>query len=174
VKLQARLAKETFEISIELLPELDGCQQLEVTLRNGELEQRYYVVLLGRQNDRWTLRLDNAIEDFVISRAEGRSWVDWKNQLFPIEISDYRRRSVRQTGSQAPEGELAFKAQMPGKIVRMLKSAGDRVEAGEGVVVVEAMKMQNEIAAPRKGEIVSCDLEEGASVSAGDILFTIG
>jgi acetyl/propionyl-CoA carboxylase alpha subunit len=171
VKFQARFAEEAFEVSVKRLPELNGCQQLEIMIRNGKEERSYQVELLGRQKGRWTLRLDHAIWDFVISRAEGRSLVDWRNQLFPIEISDYQRQGLRRGGTQGIDGEVVLKAQMPGKIIRVLRKAGERVEEGEGVVVVEAMKMQNEITAPRQGEILSCDLEEGSSVSAGDVLF---
>jgi biotin carboxyl carrier protein len=62
---------------------------------------------------------------------------------------------------------------MPGKIVRVLAAVGDMVEAGQGVVVVEAMKMQNEMKAPRAGRVVTLSAREGASVSAGEVLATI-
>ena len=59
---------------------------------------------------------------------------------------------------------------MPGKIVRVLARPGDEVEAGAGVVVVEAMKMQNEIKSPKKGTIQKILVAEGAAVNAGDVL----
>ena len=59
---------------------------------------------------------------------------------------------------------------MPGKIVRVLVSQGDAVEAGAGVLVVEAMKMQNEIKSPKKGTIQKILVGEGAAVNAGDVL----
>ena len=62
---------------------------------------------------------------------------------------------------------------MPGKIVRVLVEAGAQVEAGAGVVVVEAMKMQNEMKAPKAGTVVSIDVQEGATVNAGDVLAVI-
>jgi biotin carboxyl carrier protein len=62
---------------------------------------------------------------------------------------------------------------MPGKIVRVLVQAGAQVEAGAGVVVVEAMKMQNEMKAPKAGVVVSVKAEEGATVNAGDVLAVI-
>jgi len=58
---------------------------------------------------------------------------------------------------------------MPGKVVRLLVNEKDQVEAGQGVVVVEAMKMQNEIKSPKKG-IVQKVAAEGSSVNAGDVL----
>jgi biotin carboxyl carrier protein len=59
---------------------------------------------------------------------------------------------------------------MPGKIVRVLVQAGDEVAAGQGVVVVEAMKMQNEIRSPKAGRVIAVRAVEGATVAAGEAL----
>jgi biotin carboxyl carrier protein len=59
---------------------------------------------------------------------------------------------------------------MPGKVVRILLHQGDEVEAGTGVLVVEAMKMQNEVKSPKKGTIQKILVSEGAAVNAGDVL----
>jgi biotin carboxyl carrier protein len=59
---------------------------------------------------------------------------------------------------------------MPGKVVRFLVGENSPVEAGQGVVVVEAMKMQNEIKSPKKGTVVKLAVAEGAAVNAGDVL----
>jgi biotin carboxyl carrier protein len=62
---------------------------------------------------------------------------------------------------------------MPGKVVRVLVSPGDTVEAGQGLLVVEAMKMQNEMKASRAGKVRSIAAKEGATVVAGEVLATI-
>ena len=62
---------------------------------------------------------------------------------------------------------------MPGKVVRILVAEGDIVEAGQGLAVVEAMKMQNEMKAPRAGVVKSIKAREGATVSAGEALMVI-
>jgi biotin carboxyl carrier protein len=59
---------------------------------------------------------------------------------------------------------------MPGKVVRLLVREGNEVEAGAGVAVVEAMKMQNEVKSPKKGTIQKISVSEGAAVNAGDVL----
>jgi biotin carboxyl carrier protein len=59
---------------------------------------------------------------------------------------------------------------MPGKIVRILAPAGTAVEAGQGVLVIEAMKMQNEMKSPKKGTIKRLTVKEGAPVEAGQVL----
>jgi biotin carboxyl carrier protein len=62
---------------------------------------------------------------------------------------------------------------MPGKVVRVLVAPGDQVEAGQGLVVVEAMKMQNEMKAAHAGRVATVPAKEGATVAAGEILATI-
>jgi biotin carboxyl carrier protein len=59
---------------------------------------------------------------------------------------------------------------MPGKIIRVLVQAGDKVEAGQGLLVVEAMKMQNEIRSPKSGTVERLLVKEGQPVNAGEIL----
>jgi biotin carboxyl carrier protein len=62
---------------------------------------------------------------------------------------------------------------MPGKVVRVLVKPGETVAAGQGLLVVEAMKMQNEMRAPKAGRVVAVPAGEGATVAAGAVLATI-
>jgi len=73
-------------------------------------------------------------------------------------------------GADHGKGERRLVAPMPGKVVRFLVGENSPVEAGQGVVVVEAMKMQNEIKSPKKGTVVKLSVAEGAAVYAGDVL----
>jgi biotin carboxyl carrier protein len=89
-----------------------------------------------------------------------------------IEVED--PRAPRSAGKQAGlEGKQALTAPMPGKVVRVLVTIGDPVERGQGLVVIEAMKMQNEMKSPKQGYVVSLSAIEGATVSAGDVLATV-
>ncbi len=83
------------------------------------------------------------------------------------------RRWNRGRGGSHSEGRQNVAAAMPGKVVRVLVSEGDLVEAGQGLVVVEAMKMQNEMKAPRSGRVVALSIAPGATVRAGQILAVI-
>lgn len=74
-------------------------------------------------------------------------------------------------GADAARAQIV--APMPGKIVRVLVEAGQQVEAGQGVVVVEAMKMQNEMKSPKDGTVAELRAEPGATVNAGDVLAII-
>jgi biotin carboxyl carrier protein len=92
---------------------------------------------------------------------------------FEIEVRDPRRFARKGAGGAA-DGVQTVAAPMPGKVVRVLAAAGDEVAAGQGLVVVEAMKMQNEMKAPRAGKVLSLNAAEGATVAAGEVLATIG
>ena len=68
---------------------------------------------------------------------------------------------------------MKIKAPMPGKVVRVLAGVGTQVESGQSVIVIEAMKMQNELKAPRDGSVTSIEVKEHDSVTAGAKLLTI-
>jgi biotin carboxyl carrier protein len=91
---------------------------------------------------------------------------------FSVEVRDPRdasRLSRAATGS----GRQNISTPMPGKVVRMLVNEGDAVDAGQGLVVVEAMKMQNEIRASRAGHVVEARVHDGETVGAGDTLVVL-
>jgi biotin carboxyl carrier protein len=90
---------------------------------------------------------------------------------FAVEVEDPRER--RRGAGLGLEGRADVTAPMPGRVVRVLAREGEQVEAGQGLVVVEAMKMQNEMQAPRSGRLVRLSVTEGQAVSAGQVLATI-
>jgi biotin carboxyl carrier protein len=92
---------------------------------------------------------------------------------FEIEVRDPRRFGRRGAGAGS-EGVATVVAPMPGKVVRVLVAAGDSVVPGQGLLVVEAMKMQNEMKAARAGSVLSIHAREGDTVAAGEVLATIG
>ncbi|MCI0350085.1 MAG: biotin/lipoyl-binding protein [Acidobacteriales bacterium] len=96
-----------------------------------------------------------------------------QGQRFPVEVRDLRSLRGRRRAGQAGEGPKKVVAPMPGKIVRVLVAERSEVEAGQGIVVVEAMKMQNELKAPKKGVVTKLLVSEGAAVNAGDALAVI-
>lgn len=87
--------------------------------------------------------------------------------------------SITDPGRQAREalavvaGPEAIVAMMPGKIVRVLVAQGERVEAGQGILVIEAMKMENEIAAPKAGTVKAVEVQPGQAVEGGALLAVI-
>ena len=105
-------------------------------------------------------------------RVDAAGQVTVGNRRFDFNIDDPRqwKRSSDAAGGQ---GRAAILAPMPGKVVRILVAVGDRVEAGQGIVVVEAMKMQNEMKAPRAGRVAAIQAKENDSVVAGAVLAMI-
>jgi biotin carboxyl carrier protein len=91
---------------------------------------------------------------------------------FLIEVDDPRQWKRSSRAGDA-HGHASIAAAMPGKIVRVLVAVGDEVLAGQGIVVVEAMKMQNELKAPRDGRVTAIEVSENDSVNAGTVLATI-
>lgn len=116
-----------------------------------------------------SLRIDNRAYEVKCERVGDQTHLWVGSVRFAAEVRDPRslRGRVRAVDDQGPR---KLTAPMPGKIVRVLVSPGDEVEAGAGVLVVEAMKMQNEIKSPKKGTVQKILVGEGAPVNAGDVL----
>jgi biotin carboxyl carrier protein len=93
-------------------------------------------------------------------------------RVVSAEVFDPRSLRARGKSSDA-RGPQNIAAAMPGKVIRVLVSAGDVVEAGQGLVVVEAMKMQNEMKSPKAGRVVAIKTEPHAAVAAGDVLVVV-
>ena len=83
------------------------------------------------------------------------------------------RRSAHAEGALHGHGQVTIVAPMPGRVVRVLAAAGDDVEARQPVIVIEAMKMENELRAPRAGRITEIGVAPGTSVEAGRVLAVI-
>jgi len=145
---------------------------------------------LNHVEDRWTCRLDGRdIEvDAVLARPDVLSlrignlayevkcervagdlhlWVG--SARYSVQVRDPRSLRGR-SHSADDQGPRKLTAPMPGKVVRVLVGPGVQVDAGAGVLVVEAMKMQNEIKSPKKGTIQKILVREGSAVNAGDVL----
>jgi len=106
-----------------------------------------------------------------VEPAEDGAWVTVRGRRFRVTISDPRRWNPKNAG-RAVHGRESILAPMPGKIVRLLVAPGDSVEAGQGIIVIEAMKMQNELKARRGGRVVALPVREGETVAAGAVLAT--
>jgi len=93
-------------------------------------------------------------------------------RVLHVEVFDPRGRRARGAVGAA-EGRQTVAAPMPGRVIRVLVEAGQAVEAGQGLIVVEAMKMQNEMKSPKAGRVIEVKASDGATVAAGDILIVI-
>ena len=100
--------------------------------------------------------------------ADLHLWVG--SARFEVELRDPRSLRGRRGAGIGDQGARKLLAPMPGKVVRVLAAEKSAVEAGQGVIVVEAMKMQNEIKSPKRGTVQKVLAAEGTAVNAGDVL----
>jgi biotin carboxyl carrier protein len=96
--------------------------------------------------------------------------IDVDGQEYAVVIRDPRMWERERGGASESAGRQQIVAPMPGKIIRVLLKPGDAIEAGRGIVVVEAMKMQNEVRSPKTGTLERILVTEGQAVNAGDVL----
>jgi acetyl/propionyl-CoA carboxylase alpha subunit len=146
---------------------------------------------LEKAESGWNCRLDGepVSADALIPRRDvlsllidGRSYEIKREQTagdlhlwvgdirFAVELRDPRSLRSRQKTGEDEKGPRKIMAPMPGRVVRVLVAENSEVEAGQGIVVVEAMKMQNEIKSPRKGIVKKILAAPGIAVNPGDVL----
>jgi biotin carboxyl carrier protein len=167
MKLRAQLSGADHEVLLTtagdaVAAEVDG-RHYKVEVR--ELSQGEYLLLDGTNVYKCRVeQRDPAAGDFAIAL---------RGHNHEVMLIDPKRLRSGQSAAAHHTGAAEIISPMPGKIVRILVAAGANVEAGAGVIVVEAMKMQNEMKAPKAGVIVSINVKEGATVNAGDVLAVI-
>lgn len=121
----------------------------------------------------YSILIDGQSFELHVEEAGGNLLVRSAGRRFAVEIVDSRSWRRRHGGGTLIEGRQQVVAPMPGKIVRVLISQGQQVEAGQGLLVVEAMKMQNELHSPKSGTIEQLLIQEGQAVNAGQILAVV-
>ena len=104
--------------------------------------------------------------------ARGELLVELDGRTVPVVVDGRRRRAGADGGAHG-EGEQAVVAPMPGRVLRVLVAPGDEVALRQGVVVVEAMKMENELGAPKPGRVKDVSVTPGTLVDAGRVLLVI-
>jgi biotin carboxyl carrier protein len=92
---------------------------------------------------------------------------------YAVDVQDPRSLRTRRAAGGGEAGPQKITAPMPGKIVRVMVAEKDEVKAGQGVIVMEAMKMQNEMKSPKDGRVQKLLTSEGSTVNAGDTLAVI-
>ncbi len=120
----------------------------------------------------YSVLLDGRSYDAFVEDTPTGMVVTIEGYRFEIEARDPRRWSRKTSGAGADTVQSIL-SPMPGKVVRVLVAAGDPVVPGQGIVVVEAMKMQNELKSNRTGLVLTVPAKEGATVTAGELLATL-
>ena len=121
-------------------------------------------VLLQSDEENVAIRIARKADGFQVATRDH----NLKCEVYP----EARFLLARMHGQLGGEGVV--QAQMPGSVVRVLVSAGDEVEAGQGLLILEAMKMENEVLAPRSGRVQKLVVKEGDTVESGSVMMEIG
>jgi biotin carboxyl carrier protein len=167
MKLFAELNKEKHEINLK---------------KNGEnfsaeIDDRVYELEAHEvEPNVYLLKNENKIYQIFVAPNEKQNEpfsVNLGNNDFEIKITDPKRMRSASSANANADGAAEIKTAMPGKVVRILVEQGAEIKSGDGVLIVEAMKMQNEMKAPKDGMVKEIRVEEGATVNAGDVLAVI-
>jgi len=164
MKLKAKIHNNEHHLELKLT---EGHAKAQVDERGYELtvhQPEPGVLLLQRANRVYECRVES------LAHAKGVFNVTLRGRTYTISIADPKRLRGGENSHQHDKGSAEITAPMPGKVVRVLVEAGAEVEAGAGILVVEAMKMQNEMKTPRAGVVVSINARTGDTVNAGDVL----
>lgn len=127
----------------------------------------YHIIYEDQSTDIRFFKKDSQIQAFV------------RGECLTFTLEDVatlaRKKSMESKGEVTSplQGRVELKSQMPGKIVKVEVKVGDKVVSGQGIVIMEAMKMENEITSPKAGEVKELKVKEGESVESGALLAVI-
>ena len=151
-------------MSLETLPE-------GYVVRLPHRELKVDAVALG--DGSYSLLIDGSSFDVTIHRSLNHYQVTVNGVAFEVAVRDPKQLGNQAGAGEDLDGPASVTAPMPGKLVRLIVAEGDSVKEGQGVAVVEAMKMQNELKAPKSGTVERLCVVEGQAVNAGECLLTI-
>ena len=150
----------------------------EFTVANGTVklthdQQTHEAQISQPEPGLFTVLLNQRVFRCVLDELpNGQREIVVNGQRFPIAVHD-KKRLRGQAGAAVASGKATLIAPMPGKVVRVLCAVGDEVAAQQGVLVVEAMKMQNEVLAPKSGKVTELRVSEGQTVNSGEVLAVV-
>ena len=165
---------------MRLVATLDGAEhQLEVEELTAhalriKLGERHFDLDVHRVGpSSYSILVDHRSFDFEVVREGEDLMVASRGGATRVTLVDAARKS-RQPGARAQAaGKASLKAMMPGRVVNVLVNVGDEVAAQQGLLVVEAMKMENELKAPKAGKVVEIKVKPGQTVEKGELLLVV-
>ncbi len=120
-----------------------------------------------------SLIVDGRAYRCLLDRTPADEAVVILGKRYPFSVEDPRALKSRRARGAGAGGPLEIKSNMPGRVLRIIATEGDEVSQGQGLLVVEAMKMQNEMKTPRAGRVRCIAVEEGDTVNAGQLLAVV-
>ncbi|HVF46348.1 MAG TPA: biotin/lipoyl-containing protein [Pyrinomonadaceae bacterium] len=161
--------------------EIEGTRHKVEIIRDGdhvtaEIDGRRYEVEASEPEPNvFLIKHEGKIREVFVSHPEssGPAVVTIRGHQVQVALIDPKRLRASTSAAEHFAGAAEIKTSMPGKVVRILVAEGDQVAKGDGIIVIEAMKMQNELKAPKDGTVKEIRFEAGQTVAAGAILATI-
>jgi biotin carboxyl carrier protein len=161
MRITAKAGEQILDVDIE---RRDGVYRVEV---DGV---RYQVDALKLEGDFFSVLMEGRSYEVSVEARGDTYFVRHGAAEQLVTLSDPSRQARAAAATDGPENIVTM---MPGKVVRLLIEEGERVEAGQGLIVVEAMKMENEIAATKEGKVGSIKVQPGQTVEGGAVLMMI-
>lgn len=161
---------------------LDDCEHelvLDINDRHvvAQIDERKYELEVREADEHsYVILKDTQVYDCRVNSQSGSRdtfEVSVRGKTYPVTVIDPRKLRLDGDSDRHHHGTAEIAAQMPGKVVRVLVEAGQEIDAGTPLLVVEAMKMQNEMKSPRAGVVVSLKVSAGDTVEAGQLLAMI-
>jgi biotin carboxyl carrier protein len=121
----------------------------------------------------YSMIVDGQVYDFLIDLDTDACEVLSRMAEYNFRIMDPRRAHYKQAAEEVRQGLQRICADMPGKVLRVMAKKGDFVALDEGLLILEAMKMQNEIRSPKSGTVAEVKVTAGMTVNTGDFLLSI-
>ncbi len=167
MRYRIRHGDDAYHVEIQEI----GPHLYDVTVDDGEMvrvdayktPRTVYSVLLGSRQ----------LEGSVDIRDDGTLDVHIGTSAFDFHAVDERRELLVGSAAGVAVGRQEIRAQMPGKIVKVLVSVGEQVAAEESLVIIEAMKMENELQSPIDGVVAAVEVSEGVAVETGALLVVV-
>jgi biotin carboxyl carrier protein len=155
-----------YELAIDELPDAG---RFEINLGgkkiNADLRQAgpaSFSVIIGNRS--FDLDVIRQGDEFVVVSRSGAT---------RLTLEDARRRLMNARNAREVSGKVQMRAMMPGRVLSVAVKAGDEVAANQGVLVIEAMKMENELKSPKAGKVVEVKVTAGQTVEKGELLIVI-
>jgi len=121
----------------------------------------------------YSVLLDNRSFDFDVVRDGEEIVVTSRHGTARLGLVDAARRRSSSAKKREQSGRAVIKALMPGRVVTVLVAVGDEVPQGRGIAIIEAMKMENEIKAPKAGKVIEVKISAGQTVEKGELMVII-
>jgi acetyl/propionyl-CoA carboxylase alpha subunit len=161
VKFEAQVGGETIPVEVS---GANGRYRVEIGSTAWDVDAR------TTGADGWSLLLGRESWAVGVTDENGLYVVDVDGEVYRIRVEEETRYIIRTRGSAATAGGQILKAPMPGRVVLVEVSVGQAVQAGDGLVILEAMKMENELRAPVRALVRAVRVRPGQAVERGQVL----